>query len=135
MRMGRRPVGGGSGRCGAASRAGVPSPLHPLAGLPAARDAVGMRVALFVTCFNDTLFPSTGRAVVEVLERLGREVEFPLRQTCCGQMFVNTAYQRETLGLAARFVATFEPYDAIVTPSGSCAGSVREQHAMVARAF
>ncbi|MDQ5808346.1 MAG: (Fe-S)-binding protein, partial [Actinomycetota bacterium] len=45
-----------------------------------------MRVALFVTCFNDTLFPGTGRAVVEVLERLGHEVAFPEEQTCCGQM-------------------------------------------------
>ena len=45
-----------------------------------------MRVSLFITCFNDTLFPQTGRAVVRLLERLGCEVDFPLEQTCCGQM-------------------------------------------------
>jgi L-lactate dehydrogenase complex protein LldE len=48
-----------------------------------------VRVALFVTCFNDTLFPGTGRAVVELLERLGVEVGFPEAQTCCGQMHGN----------------------------------------------
>ena len=50
-----------------------------------------MRIALFVTCFNDALYPGTGRAVVRLLERLGHEVAFPLAQTCCGQMHVNTA--------------------------------------------
>ncbi|MBD0357407.1 MAG: (Fe-S)-binding protein, partial [Rubrobacter sp.] len=49
-----------------------------------------MRVALFITCFNDTLFPETGKATVEILERLGIEVDFPLDQTCCGQMHFNT---------------------------------------------
>ena len=58
-----------------------------------------MRVALFVTCFNDTLFPATGRAVVELLERLGHEVVFPEAQTCCGQMHGNTGY--EALGAVA----------------------------------
>jgi L-lactate dehydrogenase complex protein LldE len=93
-----------------------------------------VRVALFITCFNDTLFPETGRATVEVLERLGVEVDFPYAQTCCGQMHFNTGYQREALPLVRRYVDTFEPYEVVVTPSGSCAGSVRHQHAMVARA-
>src|ERR687890_413642 len=60
---------------------------------------IAMRVALFITCFNDTLFPETGRATVEVLERLGVEVDFPLAQTCCGQMHFNTGYQREAIPL------------------------------------
>ena len=51
-----------------------------------------LRIALFITCFNDTLFPQTGRAAVEVLERLGHEVVFPEEQTCCGQMHFNTGY-------------------------------------------
>ena len=63
-----------------------------------------MRVALFITCFNDTLFPEAGRAVVEVLERVGCEVEFPLEQTCCGQMHMNSGYPREGLALAGRFL-------------------------------
>jgi L-lactate dehydrogenase complex protein LldE len=94
-----------------------------------------MRIALFVTCLADTLFPDVGRATVRLLERLGHEVVFPAEQTCCGQMHVNTGYQREALPLVRRYVEVFEPYDAIVAPSGSCVGSIRHQHAMVARNF
>jgi L-lactate dehydrogenase complex protein LldE len=85
-----------------------------------------VRVALFLTCFNDTLFPQVGKAVVTVLERLGCEVDFPLEQTCCGQMHLNTGYGSEAAKLATRFTGVFAPYDMIVTPSGSCAGTVRE---------
>ena len=85
-----------------------------------------VRVALFTTCFNDTLFPETGRATVRVLERLGHEVEFPMEQTCCGQMHFNTGYQREAIPLVRRFVEVFSPYEAVVAPSGSCVGMVRE---------
>jgi L-lactate dehydrogenase complex protein LldE len=94
-----------------------------------------MRIALFATCLVDTLFPDVGRATVALLERLGHQVEFPLEQTCCGQMHVNTGYQRGALPLVRRYVETFEPYEAIVAPSGSCVGSVRHQHAMVARKY
>ena len=73
-------------------------------------------MALFITCFNDTLFPQTGRATVEVLERLGVEVDFPLEQTCCGQMHFNTGYQREAIPLVRRFVEVFKGYDAVVAP-------------------
>jgi L-lactate dehydrogenase complex protein LldE len=91
-----------------------------------------VRVALFVTCFNDTLFPETGQATVEVLERLGHTVDFPLEQTCCGQMHFNTGYQRETIPLVRRFVEIFKDYEAVVSPSGSCAGMVRELYPMAA---
>jgi L-lactate dehydrogenase complex protein LldE len=94
-----------------------------------------MRIALFATCLVDTLFPDVGRATVALLERLGHEVEFPLEQTCCGQMHVNTGYQHAALPLVRGYVETFEPYEAIVAPSGSCVGSVRHQHAMVARKY
>ena len=67
----------------------------------------GMRVALFATCFNDTMWPETPKAVVTVLERLGVTVEFPLEQTCCGQMFTNTGYAREALPLVERFADVF----------------------------
>jgi L-lactate dehydrogenase complex protein LldE len=86
-----------------------------------------VRVGLFVTCLGDTLFPSTVRAVVRVLERLGVEVEFPEEQTCCGQMHLNSGYADEGLALARRFAAVFDGYEAVVTPSASCAGMVREQ--------
>jgi L-lactate dehydrogenase complex protein LldE len=86
-----------------------------------------MRVALFVTCFNDTLFPEAGRAVVEVLERVGCEVDFPLEQTCCGQMHVNSGYEHEAVGLMSRFERVFAGYDAVVSPSASCVAHVRER--------
>jgi len=89
-------------------------------------------VALFITCFNDTLFPETGRATVEVLERLGIEVDFPLSQTCCGQMHFNTGYQREAIPLVRRFVEIFKSYEAVVAPSGSCVGMVRELYPLAA---
>jgi len=87
-----------------------------------------MRVALFITCFNDTLYPDTGKAVVQLLERLGHTVEFPLDQTCCGQMHFNTGYRPEAVPLARRFAEVFAGYDAVVTPSASCAGMVRDGH-------
>ena len=91
-----------------------------------------MRVALFITCFNDTLFPETGRATVEVLERVGVEVEFPAEQTCCSQMHFNTGYHREAIPLVRRFVEVFSSYDVVVAPSGSCVGMVRELYPIAA---
>lgn len=94
-----------------------------------------MRIAVFATCLADALFPNAAIATVTLLERLGHEVRFPPRQTCCGQMHVNTGYQREALGLVRHHVEVFEDAgcDVVVAPSGSCVGSVRHQHAMVAR--
>ena len=94
-----------------------------------------MRVALFITCLADAMFPEVGKATVRVLERLGQVVEFPAEQTCCGQMHVNTGYQKQALPLVERFVEVFSPFDAIVAPSGSCVGSVRHQHSMIAKRF
>ncbi len=94
-----------------------------------------MRIALFVTCLADTLYPRVGQATVTLLERLGHRVDFPQAQTCCGQMHINTGYQREALALVRHYVQTFEDCDVIVAPSGSCVGAVRHQHAMVARAY
>jgi L-lactate dehydrogenase complex protein LldE len=86
-----------------------------------------MNVALFITCFNDTLFPSAGKAVVEVLERVGCTVEFPLEQTCCGQMHVNSGYEHEAGGMMSRIERVFAEYDAVVSPSASCVAHVRER--------
>ena len=92
-----------------------------------------MRVALQVTCLNDALFPDVGRATLTLLRRLGVQVDFPETQTCCGQPMVNTGYLDEAVPAVRRFTESFAGYDAVVTPSGSCAGSVRHQHAIVAR--
>ena len=94
-----------------------------------------MRVALFITCLVDGLFPDVGKATVRLLRRLGHEVEVPLTQTCCGQMHINTGYPREAVPLVRNHVRTFSEYAAIVAPSGSCTGSIRHQHADVARQF
>jgi L-lactate dehydrogenase complex protein LldE len=94
-----------------------------------------VRVALFVTCLADTLFPDVGKATVRLLERLGHQVEFPPAQTCCGQMHMNTGYLRDALPLIRGYVQTFQDYEAIVVPSGSCTGAVHHQHAMVARRY
>jgi L-lactate dehydrogenase complex protein LldE len=88
-----------------------------------------VRVALFVTCLNDTLFPRAGRAVVTLLERLGHEVSFPLEQTCCGQMHMNSGYADEGRALAARTARVFDGCEAVITPSASCAGMLRKQAA------
>jgi L-lactate dehydrogenase complex protein LldE len=87
-----------------------------------------MKVALFITCFNDTLFPETGKATVRLLERLGHRVDFPLQQTCCGQMHFNTGYQREAVPLVRHFVEVFEQYDVVVGPSASCVGFVHDMY-------
>jgi L-lactate dehydrogenase complex protein LldE len=84
-----------------------------------------MRVSLFITCFNDTLFPQTGRAIVTLLERLGCEVDFPEAQTCCGQMHTNTGYQKRGESLARRFERVFADAEAVVSPSASCVAHLR----------
>lgn len=91
-----------------------------------------IRVALLATCFNDLMWPKTPKAVVRLLRRLGCDVEFPVEQTCCGQMFTNTGYAEEAIPAVRNFVATFAGYDAVVAPSGSCVGSVRHQHRDIA---
>ena len=91
-----------------------------------------MRIALFVTCVNDLMFPGTGKAVVRVLERLGHTVEFPAGQTCCGQMHANSGYREEAMPLLRNFVDTFAGYDAVVGPSGSCVAMVRESYPRLA---
>jgi L-lactate dehydrogenase complex protein LldE len=85
-----------------------------------------VRVALFITCLNDTLFPEAGIATVRVLERLGHDVEFPDAQTCCGQLHFNTGYQDDAAALARRFVQVFADVEVVVAPSASCVAMVRE---------
>ena len=97
-----------------------------------------MRIGLFITCLGDVLYPEVGQATVALLERLGHEVVFPDRQTCCGQMHTNSGYPAQALPLVEHHVDVFEQalaggVDAVVAPSGSCVGSVRHQHAVVAQ--
>ena len=84
-----------------------------------------MRVSLFATCLADQLWPSVASSTVEVLRRVGCEVEFDERQTCCGQPAFNSGHRREARGLAERFIEIFEDAEAIVSPSGSCTAMTR----------
>jgi L-lactate dehydrogenase complex protein LldE len=87
-----------------------------------------VKLALFITCLNDTMYPETGKAVVRLLRRLGHEVDFPAAQTCCGQMHFNTGYRSQAVPLARGFAEAFAGYDAVVTPSASCGAMVRDWH-------
>lgn len=85
----------------------------------------GKAVSLFVTCVVDRVYPQTGIAVVEILERLGIAVDFPPGQTCCGQPAFNSGYWDDARGVAQQFLSAFENAEVILTPSGSCASMVR----------
>jgi len=87
-----------------------------------------MRASLFITCYNDTLYPETGRAVVALLERLGVEVQFEPRQTCCGQMHSNSGFRPEAFSQARRFVYLYRDAEQVVVPSSSCVSTIREQY-------
>ena len=93
-----------------------------------------MRIAIFITCVGDTLFPDAGKATVAILRRLGHEVVFPAGQTCCGQMHANSGYGDQAMPLVRGFLTTFgrEDIDAVVAPSGSCVAMVRHHYARLA---
>jgi len=84
------------------------------------------RVALFVTCLVDVFFPEVGAAAVRLLRRFGIEPEFPEAQTCCGQPAFNAGFHRDARAVARTFLDVFEPFEAVVAPSGSCASMVHE---------
>jgi L-lactate dehydrogenase complex protein LldE len=89
-------------------------------------------ISLFIACYNDTLFPDTGKAVVHLLEKLGHEVDFPLAQTCCGQMHYNTGYKKEAQVMLEHFLDTFKEAEIICIPSSSCVAMIREHYPKMA---
>jgi L-lactate dehydrogenase complex protein LldE len=91
-----------------------------------------MRVALFITCVNDAMFPDTGKATVAILRRLGVDVQFPSSQSCCGQPHYNSGYPDEAVPLVRRFVRAFSDYDVVVSPSASCVSMVHESYPSLA---
>src|SRR5271156_4415516 len=93
-----------------------------------------MRISLFLTCYNDTLFPETGKSIVQLLERLGHEIDFPFEQTCCGQMHYNTGYQAQAFPIMRRFVEIFKDAEAVCIPSSSCVAMIREHYLKMAEA-
>ena len=85
-----------------------------------------MKVALFIPCYVDAFFPEVGIATLELLERLGIEVAYPLDQTCCGQPMANSGCEKDAAATEALFVRNFAGFDYIVGPSGSCVHHIRD---------
>ncbi|MDQ0483225.1 (Fe-S)-binding protein [Guptibacillus hwajinpoensis] len=85
-----------------------------------------MNVSLFVTCLGDIFYPNVGKSVVEVLESLGCEVDFPYLQTCCGQPAFNSGYREEAKEAARNMIRAFENSPFVVGPSGSCVAMFSE---------
>ena len=85
-----------------------------------------MKVTLFVTCLVDMFQGDVGKATVELLERLGCEIEFPTSQVCCGQPSYNSGYVEQSKATMQNMITTFEHAEYIVTPSGSCAYMFKE---------
>ncbi len=97
-------------------------------GIPPAAKGLPVRISLFIACYNDTLFPETGKAVVRVLERLGHTVDFNPAQTCCGQMHWNTGYTREAVPIVRHFLEVYRDVEAICIPSSSCVAMIRDHY-------
>jgi L-lactate dehydrogenase complex protein LldE len=90
---------------------------------------MAIKAQLFITCLADQFFPGVLRRMVGLLERLGVEVAFPEKQTCCGQPFFNSGFRRQARELARQWIALFAPTEgAIVSPSGSCVDMVRHHY-------
>ena len=86
-----------------------------------------MKVGLFIPCYVDAFMPEIGVATLELLERLGVEVHYPLDQTCCGQPMANAGCHADAAPVERQFLRCFEKFDCVVTPSSSCAHHVRER--------
>ena len=85
-----------------------------------------MKIALFVPCYIDQFYPKVAIATLQLLERLGCEVQYPLQQTCCGQPMANSGFASLTDGCNQNFIKNFSGFDYIVAPSGSCVLHIKE---------
>ena len=115
------------------------SPKHPIAPSPlllnspsrpqqAAARIRRMKVSLMITCLGDVLRPAAGKATVQLLRRLGHEVEFPADQTCCGQPMFNSGFADLSCEQAKHTLKVFAGEQPVVTPSGSCAAMVKAEY-------
>lgn len=84
------------------------------------------KIGLFIPCYVDQFYPNVAIATLELLEKLGCQVSYPIGQTCCGQPMANAGYERDTVGTTRHFVETFRDYDYIVAPSGSCVLHIKD---------
>lgn len=86
------------------------------------------KVSLFIPCLVEHFLPHVGEATARVLSRAGVEVEYPSRQTCCGQMEFKAGHQAEARKMALHFLRVFQDAEVVVSPSGSCVGMVRNYY-------
>ncbi len=86
-----------------------------------------MKVGLVVACYIDAFYPEVGIATLELLERLGVEVEYPFEQTCCGQPMANSGCEGDSRATEEHFVRLFSRFEYIVVPSGSCTHHIRNK--------
>ena len=87
-----------------------------------------MKIGLFIPCYMNELYPEACMATLKILENLNLNVEYPIKQTCCGQPMANAGCSKDVKNLAHHFVDTFKKYDYIVAPSGSCVAMVKEHY-------
>ena len=85
-----------------------------------------MKVALFIPCLSEHLFPESAISMVKILKRIGAEIEYVEDQTCCGQPAFNSGYRKEIVPVAERFIKLFQGKEYVVAPSGSCTAMVRK---------
>ena len=85
-----------------------------------------MRIGLFIPCYVDQFYPQVGIATLQLLEKQGLDVDYPLNQTCCGQPMANSGCDQYGKGTLDLFLKSFAGYDYVVGPSGSCVLHVKE---------
>jgi len=87
-----------------------------------------LSVGLFIPCYIDQFYPQVGIATLELLKKLGLDVHYPLKQTCCGQPLANSGAEKEAIPVYQNFIRNFSEFDYVVSPSGSCVYHVREHY-------
>jgi L-lactate dehydrogenase complex protein LldE len=85
-----------------------------------------MTVGLFIPCYVNQFYPNAARATLELLRKLGVNVTYPVRQTCCGQPMANSGFEHLSHDCNELFIENFSSFDYIVAPSASCVLHVKD---------
>lgn len=87
-----------------------------------------MKVSMFITCLSDLVYPKVGESIVHLLAKYGVKLDFPAKQTCCGQPAFNSGYWDEARGSAMTLLSAFEDSDFVISPSGSCTSMIHHYY-------
>jgi L-lactate dehydrogenase complex protein LldE len=90
-----------------------------------------MKIGLFIPCYIDLFYPQVGVATLSLLQKLGVTVEYPEKQTCCGQPLANSGAEKDAVRVYRNFVRNFSGFDYVVSPSGSCVYHVKEHYDII----